>query len=361
MTWRDVDAEDLAKLRAPIIVDVRSPCEFIAERIPGAINIPLLTDFEREQVGTAYARDGEVVARRLGLKYISPKIPEIVDRIIALRQKDSALVVHCWRGGLRSESVASFLSIVGLDCWRLKGGYKSWRRMVLNQFKLDAYPFKAIVLHGRTGTGKTDILRELKKLGAQILDLEELASHRGSLFGGLGLSNQPTQKNFEGALWQTLHKCGAGPLFIEAESRRIGQLTLPDFIMNRIEHGHKVMINGSLASRVSRLIGMYMPLENARSVEEASTILNSLTDRLGKQNIAEFHEYAAQGKIAVLVEKLLQLYYDPHYDKHILKSQPFDLELSCDDSSEAAEAIFEWAKKLPDGDRLDGSVASAPP
>src|ERR1700733_9709669 len=134
MTWREIEADQLAKLRRPILIDVRSPCEFAAERIPGAINIPLLDDEERATVGTIYANEGEVTARRRALSLISPKITAIVDSILALKSRDSALVVHCWRGGLRSEAVATFLAIVDVDCWRLRGGYKAWRRMVLNDF-----------------------------------------------------------------------------------------------------------------------------------------------------------------------------------------------------------------------------------
>jgi tRNA 2-selenouridine synthase len=345
MTWREIDAENLKTLRNQVIIDVRSPCEFEVERIPTAINIPLLTDSERAKVGTVYAQRGEVVARRLGLKFIAPKIPEIVDRIVELKHRDTSLVIHCWRGGLRSEAVASFLSIVGIDCWRLSGGYKSWRNMVLKEFERDQYLFDPVILQGRTGTGKTELLHLLEKSGAQILDLEGLAHHRGSLFGELGLDGQPTQKNFDGALWKRLQDVHEGPLFIEAEGRKIGNLNLPEFVMRRINTGKCILVTSTTSTRVDRLLRSYLPETNVDLVAKAKQILPLLTAKLGKQMILELNEYADRGEFSELVEKLLVNYYDPLYDGHILKQQPYALEVCSDHLETAAAAIMEWSNK----------------
>src|ERR1700733_13478917 len=196
MTWREINVERLLSLKDALVIDVRSPCEHAAERIPDSTNVPLLSDQERKTVGTVYAEQGEVAARILALRLISPKIPEIVDQILALRVSGSSIVVHCWRGGLRSEAVASFLTVVGVDCWRLTGGYKAWRKHVINDFARDEYQFMPVILHGRTGTGKTAILKQLQDCRLHVLDLEALCHHRGSAFGALGLAEQPTQKNF---------------------------------------------------------------------------------------------------------------------------------------------------------------------
>jgi tRNA 2-selenouridine synthase len=295
-------------------------------------------------VGIVYAQQGEIFARRLGLKIISPKIPSIVDQILELRKQDTNLVVHCWRGGLRSEAVASFLTIVGIDCWRLTGGYKAWRRYVLEDFARDNYPFTAVVLHGRTGTGKTDILAELKTRGAQVLDLEALSGHRGSFFGALGLSPQPTQKNFEGALWEQLSSFGTGPVFIEAESRKLGRVTLPDFVMRKIEGGRKILVTAAIANRVERLLACYMPEENCTVVGEALEQLRALTDALGKQTIVELEDLAAEGHYHRLVALLLERYYDPHYDKHTAKQEPFAFTVCGENSFEAAEKIMLWCQ-----------------
>ena len=343
MTWREIEANSLQKLRNRLIIDVRSPCEFEVERIPSAINIPLLTDSEREEVGIVYATEGQIAARRVGLKIISPKIPQIIDQIVGMRKQYTSLVVHCWRGGLRSEAVASLLTMAGIDCWRLTGGYKAWRRFVLDEFARDAFPFETVVLHGRTGTGKTEILNALKDLGVQVLDLEGLSEHRGSLFGALGLSSQPTQKNFEGRLWEELSMLEAGVVFIEAESRKIGKLSLPDCIMTRIEKGRKILVTGTMPARVKRLMECYTPDNDQSLVHEALKILPSLTDRVGKQVVADLTELAAKGSFAELVERLLDAYYDPIYDKHIAKCQPYDFEVNSDDSRAAGENILRWS------------------
>jgi tRNA 2-selenouridine synthase len=343
MTWREIAAPDLKTLRNKIIIDVRSPCEFVAERIPQAVNIPLLTDQERAEVGTVYAQAGEIVARRLGLKFIAPKIPEIVDRIVELKNHNSSLVVHCWRGGLRSEAVASFLSIVGIDCWRLSGGYKAWRNMVLKEFESDPYPCNSVVLQGRTGAGKTDLLNLLEKSGAQILDLEKLAQHRGSLFGELGLSGQPTQKNFEGMLWERMQMVCDAPLFIEAEGRKIGNLTLPDFIMRRINSGRRILVTSSTDLRVKRIVSAYLPESNPELVARAKSILPLLTSRLSKQIVSEIHRLAGQGDFSELVEKLLVQYYDPLYDAKISR-QKFALEVCFDNPERCAAQIMEWSR-----------------
>ncbi len=258
MTWRELTAEQLySTLKDPLLVDVRSPCESAAESIPGAINVPLLNDDERAQVGTTYVQVGEMVARRMALKLISPKIPSIVDRILTARRSGQAVVVHCWRGGLRSEAVASFLAIIGIDCWRLTGGYKSWRRYVLDQLSEVNYSFTPVVLQGLTGVGKTEILNELAKLNVPTIDLEDIANHRGSAFGGIGLNGQPTQKNFEAALWMKLRHTSSGPLVLEAESRKIGKLALPDLLVNNIAKGRQILVVGSLDTRASRIACEY--------------------------------------------------------------------------------------------------------
>jgi len=361
MTWREIDAENLKTLRNQVIVDVRSPCEFALERIPHAINIPLLLDSERSEVGTVYAQQGEVVARRLGLKFIAPKIPEIVDQIVELRHKDSSLIVHCWRGGLRSEAVASFLSIVGIDCWRLRGGYKSWRNMVLKEFERDPYLFTPVILHGRTGTGKTELLYLLQKFGAQVLDLEGLAKHRGSVFGELGFHGQPTQKNFEGSLWERMQTVHEGPLFIEAEGRKIGNLNLPDFIMRRINMGQRILLTSATGARVERLLSSYLPETNLDLVAKAAQMLPLLTTKLGKQMVLELNDHASRGEFSELVEKLVVQYYDPLYDGHILKQRPFALEVCSDRLETAAAAILDWSKKSSLlADKVPGKVSELP-
>ncbi len=353
MTWRELSVDSLLTLREPVLIDVRSPCEFAAECIPGAHNVPLLSDDERAIVGTAFKEKGEVTARRLALALISPKIPGLVDRILSLQAAGNALVIHCWRGGLRSEAVASFLTVVGVDCWRLTGGYKAWRRRVLNDFALDEYGLTPVVLHGRTGVGKTEILHELQRLEMNVLDLEALCCHRGSVFGALGLDKQPTQKNFEGMLWQTVRSCQGCPIFLEAESRKVGRLSLPDFLLRHIENGRRILITGSREVRVARLAKDYaamgfMTTDGLRSqmtmeaMQAALLSLESLTERLGKEMIANLRALASEGKLSEIIENLLIHYYDPLYDRHIARCEPYELTVSGDNCQQAARQIVSW-------------------
>jgi len=346
MSWRELTADQLCQLRDHLVIDVRSPGEHAAECIPHSVNIALLDDAERAEVGIVYKQAGETVARRLALKIISPKIPAIVDQILINRQSGQNLVVHCWRGGLRSEAVASFLAIVGIDCWRLSGGYKAWRRFVLQQFSQDDYRFEPIILHGLTGVGKTEILVALEKTGASVLDLEALAHHRGSVFGGIGLADQPTQKNFEAALWLKLREFDAQPVFIEAESRKIGKLSLPDFIFKRIREGRKVLVTGSTEARVHRLLSQYAScLDDRRALDQIFAYLDNLRERLGAANVQTLKDLIDQGALTAALEMLLREYYDPLYDKQIRALEPYDLITSGDDVEQAAIVLAEWSKR----------------
>ncbi|HEY9787988.1 MAG TPA: tRNA 2-selenouridine(34) synthase MnmH [Candidatus Obscuribacterales bacterium] len=342
MTWREITPEQLNALREPLIVDVRSPCEHVKENIPHSINVPLLSDDERAIVGTIYARQGEVVARREALRIISPKIPSIVDAILALRGQGQALVIHCWRGGLRSEAVASFLSVVGIDCFRLTGGYKAWRKVILKEFADDRYAFMPVTLHGLTGVGKTEVLAELAKLGSKILDLEKLANHRGSVFGSLGLGMQPTQKNFDAMLWRSLQAFGNEAVFLEAESRKIGKIALPDFMLKRIAEGRRLLVTGTMRRRCARILQEYAGHFDEGTVNQAFESLALIKERLGTKRTQAIKEQVLGGQVEEAVEALLQEYYDPLYMHQIKKYEPYELIVSGDDPVAAAAAIAEW-------------------
>ncbi len=347
MGWRELTVEQLMTLKTPLLIDVRSPCEHAKERLPNSINIPLLSDRERAVVGTIYKEDGEVVARRHALKLIAPKIPSMIDEIFALQtSRTQPTVVYCWRGGLRSESMASLFSMAGVNCFRLQGGYKSWRRYVLNDLQADQYTFIPVVLHGLTGVGKTEILKELTVRGLHVLDLEGLACHRGSAFGGMGLSQQPTQKNFDALLWEQLRGTGNNVVFMEAESRRVGRVSLPDCIYSRIKSGIPVLITGTLERRVERITSDYLSSNALRELEGALDLLADLQVHLGSQKIKEIKDAVLSGDLMSGVSALLTDYYDPLYLRHIQAHQLFQLEVSGDEPLLAAEQIVSWSHKL---------------
>lgn len=353
MSWRELSPSKLNELKSPIIVDVRAPCEHAVENIPGSTNIPLLDDDERALIGTIYAQQGEVTARREALRIISPKVPGIVDRILELRTTGRALVVHCWRGGLRSEAVASFLSIVGIDCFRLTGGYKAWRKELLDEFKRDEYKFRAVTLQGLTGVGKTEILKRLSELGCRVLDLEGLANHRGSVFGSLGLGEQPTQKNFDAHLWQALREFGDEPVFMEAESRKIGKLSLPDFLPRRMELGGHILVEGSVEARCERIMRDYAagsacgsPALMIETLEQAFDSLSAIKERIGTAKVNEIKSLVLSGDVREAVREMLVDYYDPLYARHIQKPEDYDLTVCGDDADSAAEEIHRWSRSL---------------
>ncbi len=348
MEWRELAAEELDGLRNPLIIDVRSPSEFAAERIPEAINIPLLSDAERVMVGIIYKSEGDLIARRKALSIIAPKIPQLIEEIVSHKEHTRSIVVHCWRGGLRSEAVSSVLSIAGIPSYRLTGGYKAWRNMVLKELVEGRYDFEPIVLYGLTGAGKTELLHELSKREFQVLDLEALANHRGSTFGGLGLAEQPSQKNFEAALWNQLRKFDRSkPVFIEAESRKIGKLSLPDQILEKIKSGPAILVESSLQSRAARITHDY--LEACKSTEFALqgvlSMLVRLKGGLGKSRVDRIGGLLNGGSIEEAVQALLAEYYDPLYGKSI-KVRTFELIVCNDDSVAAVQALEEWARRV---------------
>jgi tRNA 2-selenouridine synthase len=243
--------EDL--LDTHLVVDVRTPLEYDEDHIPGALNIPLLDNEQRVEIGILHKQNGPHAARKRGLELTARHFPEIV------RQIDEAsagrpILVYCWRGGLRSKTVTSILELTGYNALQLQGGYKSYRNHIVSFFDPFEPTGPLVILHGLTGIGKTDFILGLHGNDFHIVDLEGLACHRGSAFGELGLSQTLSQKHFESLLWQALRKAFVGkPIILEGESKRIGKISLPGNFYEVMGNGLKIWCEASLETRVKRL------------------------------------------------------------------------------------------------------------
>ncbi len=341
---RDITIEEALRIKDRLFVDVRSPGEFTEATIPGAINVPLLDNEERARVGTVYRHQGPEDAKELGLEYVSPKFPGMMKRIKQLSSQYT-VVVFCWRGGLRSKTVCEMSKIMGLTVLRLVGGYKAYRRYVNDFLNRPSLPGRAVVLHGLTGVGKTDILNLLENLDVGVLDLEAMANNRGSVFGSIGLGEQPSQKMFESRIVEVLSspKCGAA-FAVECESRRIGRLSLPDLLLNSMTGGSHILLYASMEKRIERLVNMYAG--NPNNVVGLHKGIDSLTKRLGKNKAEELKAMVTRGDYAPFMEYLLVNYYDPLYRYPEGPSEQYPLSVCTDNPKTAALKIAEFMREL---------------
>ncbi len=301
-------------LNAPgLILDVRSPSEYAQGHIPGAVSFPLFSDEDRAQVGTCYKQQGREQAVELGFAIAGPKFVTFLQKARALAGSDP-LRLHCWRGGMRSEAVAWVLTMGGLRVNTLKGGYKAFRRWV---HETCAKPRPIVTLGGMTGTGKTDILQALAHQREQVLDLEALASHRGSSFGALGLPPQPTNEQFSNLV--ALH-CAAfdpqRPVWIEAESRRIGQCRVPDELFQQMMRSPIVQILRSRAERLQLLVDIY----GTAPTEELVMATERIRKRLGGQRTQQAIALLQDRQLAPAFDLILD-YYDRTYQYDLDRRQ----------------------------------------
>jgi tRNA 2-selenouridine synthase len=312
------------------LVDVRTPLEFEDDHLPGAANFPLLTNEERVEIGTLYKHAGPHAARIRGLELTAHRFPGMV-RDIGSASEGRPIAVYCWRGGLRSKTVVSILDLTGHRVAQLEGGYRSFRNHVASFFDPFVPPGPLVVIHGLTGTGKTELINGMTGKNYLTIDLEGLACHRGSSFGELGLSQTLTQKRFETLLWNALRKAEPGkPVILEGESRRIGRMTLPGDLYEKMQQGVKVWCEASLDTRVARLIEEYGREEYR---EEMSAALARIAKRLGGKKYAEISEYLENWDMPSFMRELLVGYYDRLYYK--FREWEEDFVLPVDDLEQA--------------------------
>lgn len=303
-------------INSPVpILDVRSPAEYDHAHIPGAINLPLFSNEERAVVGTAYKQQGKQVAIKIGLDYFAPKMRPMVEFVENLLKdnENKSLLVHCWRGGMRSGAVCWLLNLYGFNVEKLEGGYKYYRNWVLNQFSME-YHFK--VLGGYTGSGKTKILNCFREEGRSIIDLEKLAKHKGSAFGHIDMPAQPTQEMFENLLATELFENRNNEIWIEDESQRIGSVNLPQALWNTLRNAEVKFLEIPFELRLQNVINEYGHLPK----EKLKSAIIRIQKRLGGLDAKNSLIFLEEDNIKECFTILLK-YYDKYYDKGLRKRE----------------------------------------
>ncbi len=295
------------------VIDARSPAEFADDHLPGAVNWPSLDDDERIVVGTEYKQVSAFDARKQGAALIARRIAEHIDTHVLDKPKSWRPLVYCWRGGKRSGTLAWFLDQIGFRTSLVEGGYKAFRAAVREQLDLLPLTMNFTVIAGKTGSGKTRLLQALRDEGAQVLDLEALAKHRGSILGGWPGDPQPSQKAFETNVWNALRMLDpARPIFVESESRKIGARHIPDALLERMrKHGQCIVVTLPDDARVRLLLDEY-----AFYTRDAALFcqhIGGLVALRGHDVIARWHAQAHAGEWGPLFADLMASHYDPLY------------------------------------------------
>ncbi len=306
----DVSSESLSGFDA--VIDVRSPSEFAEDRAPGAINLPVLSDDERAEVGTIYTQESPFKARRLGAALVSANTARHLQGPLADKPKSFSALVYCWRGGMRSNAFATVLAAVGWRIAVLEGGYQRWRRTVVAGLDATAPQLDLVLVDGRTGTAKTAVLHALVERGEQVIDLEGLANHRGSAFGAFQDRDQPSQKAFESALWSAMRDFDpARPVFVEAESSLVGRRRVPNALWAAMKAARRIEIAAPLSARAAFLTRAYADI--AGDPDTLTAAIEKLRGRHANADIDAWIALARSGEAEALAAALMQAHYDPAY------------------------------------------------
>lgn len=345
MTRKFAALSDFLTADYDTIIDVRAPSEFATDHVPGAINLPVLSDCERAEVGTIYKQVSPFAARKLGAALVARNAADHIAGPLAEKEGAWRPLVYCWRGGQRSNSFASILAQIGWRVDVVEGGYKAWRRLVLEALHKGRVPHRIVLLDGNTGTAKTEILARVAALGGQVLDLEALARHRGSIFGEMG--DQPAQTGFESALVADLLRLDpARPVLIEAESSRVGQVSVPPALWSAMCAAPRIEVTAPLSARAWYLSETYGDLASDAGWLEAR--LDQLVSLQGHARVDAWQKMAQAGAFSDLAGALMAEHYDPRYAKSRARHAPEIAatvalaDMSATDFDRAAEIIFNF-------------------
>lgn len=301
------------------IIDVRSPGEFADDHIPGAINCPVLDDAQRVLIGTLYKQVSAFDAKKAGAALVAKNIGHHIETRFNDKTRDWKPLVYCWRGGNRSGSMAHILAKIGWPVVQLDGGYKEFRRHVSQSLENISPDLQFRVICGTTGSGKSRLLQTLVTQGAQVLDLEQLASHRGSVLGHLPDEPQPTQKHFESSIWQALRSFDpARVIYVESESKKVGNLRVPEALMAAMRTSPCIALHLAHSARIDLLMEDYVHF--VKDATHLNRQLDCLLQVHGKEKISHWQALASGGQMPLLVDELLVQHYDPAYLKSIARN-----------------------------------------
>ena len=338
--------EELIKKQDVVIVDVRSESEYLDDAIPGAYNMPILNDTERAEIGYIYKQVDKELAKRKGLEIASPKLIQYYDFVLEKKQEGfKEVVFYCYRGGMRSQSVVNVLTTLGLKVGLLNGGYKDYRKYILEQTPKQIERLDFIALQGLTGIGKTKILGLLKDQGCGVLDLEKLACNSGSTFGNISHEGESTtQKRFETELYFELEKIKEPIVFLECESRRIGKVSQPEVLYNKLQIAPRVLLSTSMSNRVEIIKTDYITgtPENKEKIEKA---IASLNKGIGNEKVSELIDKIEIGEYDEVIEFLMRNYYDPLYQHSIDKRNDYIETIYFEDYDEICQKLIELKNK----------------
>jgi len=313
-------AEALSRAAAfDAVIDARSPAEFALDRLPGSINWPVLDDEQRARVGTEYVQVSPFTARVVGAALVARNIAAHVERELPGKARSWKPLVYCWRGGQRSGALATVLDAIGFPVHLLDGGYQAFRTHVRQELETLPTVFDWHVLCGRTGSAKSRLLKALAEQGAQVVDLEALACHRGSVLGPLPGQPQPSQKAFDTALWHALRGLDpARPVFVEGESRTVGRLRVPERLIEALRAAPVIQVQMPLRARVDFLLDDYVHFVD--DIEAFCDKLHALRDLRGAAVIECWQQMARTGALPAVVQELLEQHYDPIYERSMARN-----------------------------------------
>ncbi len=303
-----------------LVIDVRSPIEFVQDHIVGAVNMPVLSDIEREEVGILHKQVSPFAGRKRGAALVSQNIAQHLQTALQDYPANFSPLIYCWRGGQRSRAFAHILSEVGWRCHLLEGGYKAYRSNILERLGLGFNRLSLVIIAGRTGSAKTDILGEIKKKGGQVLDLEGLAHHRGSLLGRWPGTPQPTQRFFESSLIDKVRQFDLSkPVYVESESSRIGNLQIPSRLWQKMNCSAMVTIETPVTERAHYLLGVYNHLLSDKT--DVIKLIKGMQHRHGKKITENWQNLFDTEDWLELAKALLNDHYDPAYDNSVGRHQ----------------------------------------